>query len=463
MRALSFSPDLAEIRFGCGLSPVIAAPVSTEAMLQGLTGPDDMADRFPIEGFDAYTGRIIEIRRLVREIREVKGQEARAPLRERRRAAMREASHNRGLWAAHSMLRWAHTPTGFRERLVAFWADHFTVTGKTDVMRYANAAYVESAIRPHVAGSFADMLFAAATHPVMLDFLDQTHSAGNNSEAVALANGVQGMNENLAREVLELHTLGVGGPYSQQDVREFAELLTGITFRPPEGLKFFENWAEPGAETVLGKTYTEAASLDTIREALTDLALHPATAAHVARKLAVHFVSDTPEPELVSHIEARYLETGGDLLQVSGALLEHPAAWDPRPANVKPPFDFMASAFRALALPEKPIAALPFNRFRLRVFVPLSLMGQPWGEPSGPDGWPEEDAAWITPQSLSARLRWAIDAPQGMVRNLPDPRDFVDQALGSFATEPVRFAASAAESRPEAIGLVLCAPAFQRR
>jgi len=124
---------------------------------------------------------------------------------------------------------------------------------------------------------------------------------------------------------------------------------------------------------------------------------------------------------------------------------------------------FIASAFRALDLPVEPMQSLKYPRMRATLFQPLTLMGQPWRTPGGPDGWPEEDEAWITPQNIAVRLRWAMGAPQVFRPDLPDPRDFVTHALGSRAPQAVHFAASAAESRAEAIGLVLCSPAFQRR
>ena len=188
-----------------------------------------------------------------------------------------------------------------------------------------------------------------------------------------------------------------------------------------------------------------------------------ATARYIARKLVVHFLSDDPDPALVAHVEARFIKTGGDLMQVYTALLEHPAAWGPVVSNVKPPVDFMTSAWRALAVrPEHVLSLKPRDLSRIIEF-PLRVMGQPWQRPNGPDGWPEEDAAWITPQGVSARLRWAMSAPSLLRPDLPDPRQFVDQALGAFATQTVRFAAASAESQAEAIGLVLAAPAFQRR
>ncbi|MEM8731395.1 MAG: DUF1800 domain-containing protein [Pseudomonadota bacterium] len=442
---------------------MLAPPQSASALIDALDAPDRIARRFPIEDFEVFNERILDLRVLKRQLRNTSDPARRDAARDKVRAAVRATAQARGQWATNTLLRWAQTPSGFRERLVSFWADHFTAIGKSELLRYANSIFVETAIRPHVTGRFADLLIAATTHPVMMNYLDQLTSVGPNSLAAARQPRLEGINENLAREIMELHTLGVGGPYTQDDVRQLAELLTGITYRPRHGRQFIETRAEPGSETILGITYPDQPSLETIRSALTDLALHPATAAHLARKLAVHFVSDTPDPALVAHLAARYLDTGGDLMAVYAALLEHPLAWDPAPANVKPPFDFMASAFRALGLTGEPIQSMSYRQIRLRLFVPLSVMGQTWRAPSGPDGWPEEDAAWITPQSLATRLQWAMAAPQGFVPDLPDPRIFVDQALGPFASEPVRFAANAAETRSEAIGLVLSSPGFQRR
>jgi uncharacterized protein (DUF1800 family) len=307
------------------------------------------------------------------------------------------------------------------------------------------------------------------THPLMLHFLDQMQSVGPGSRAARKAREKgrarqPGLNENLAREVLELHTLGVGGPYGQDDVRQLAELFTGLSFTPGEGFVFRPRQAEPGAETVLGRSYGgNPATLESIHAALEDIAAHPATARHVAWKLAVHFVADDPDPALVDHVAARYLASDGDLMAVYAALLEHPAAWDPRLANVKPPADFIASTCRALAVAPDRLGEKRLKLIRRVLLGPMAVMGQPWQKPGGPDGWPEEDGDWITPQGLAARMRWAMAAPALLRPDLPDPRAFVTTALGPFAGEPVQFAAKAAETREEAIGLVLSAPAFQRR
>ncbi|MEL7133095.1 MAG: DUF1800 family protein, partial [Pseudomonadota bacterium] len=239
--------------------------------------------------------------------------------------------------------------------------------------------------------------------------------------------------------------------------------FTGLSFGAPNGFVFRKDFAEPGAETVMGVSYGTDASVQPIRDVLNNLAMHPATARHLARKLAVHFISDTPDPSLVDALEAAYLAHDGHLAPVYQALLEHPAAWDPVLSNVKLPIDFVSSTLRALAVPKDHFQGRREKWFRRWLGTPLAQMGQVWERPQGPDGWAESDAAWITPQGVAHRVMWAMAAPPNLVRGLPDPRMFVDKALGRFANETVRFAAASADNRPEAIGLVLMSPAFQRR
>ncbi len=464
---MSFDPERADIRFGCGLSPSIAPPASVDQMLRGLQAPDRAAQQFPITPFADLLPKAQDYQVAVRAYRRAKraGAEAaraaaQAEVRAQRAAMRREAT----VWFAHTVLRRTRSADPMRERLTAFWADHFTAVGRDAMTRHVQAAYIEEAIRPHVSGRFADLLKSAVTHPMMLIYLDQNTSVGPGSRAARNAKKKKrGLNENLARELLELHTLGVGGPYTQGDVRQLAELLTGLGFDIKDGFGFRPHFAEPGAETVLGKAYGgKKAGLEDIHAVLDDLARHPVTAAHIARKLAVHFISDRPDPALVKAMTARYRDTDGDLHAVYAAMLNHPAAWDFSQRNVKPPIDFVGSALRALDILPKHIPATKERRIRGMLQVPLSLMGQQWGQALGPDGWPEADAEWITPQRLAARLQWAMSVPFLMRRVLPDPRDFVGAALGTTAPEAVRFAASAAESRAEGVGLVLASPAFQR-
>ncbi len=459
---MSFSPERAEIRFGCGLSPRHAPPASPEAVLSGLDSPDEMAARFPVTSHSVLADRLEQRGALRRQMREASGKADKKEFQTRLKALSRAAYDDIRADLGQTLLRWSDSGQGFRERLALFWADHFTAVGKSGLHRAGIPAYVDDAIRPNLSGRFSDLLIAAVTHPMMLVYLDQHISIGPDSAFARQRGG--GLNENLAREVMELHTLGVDGPYSQQDVRQLAELFTGLGVGRGAEFAFRPGRAEPGAETVLGRSYGgDPARLDAVLQVLQDLALHPATAAHIARKLAVHFVSDRPDPALVDHIAARYRDTAGDLRAVYGAMLEHPAAWAEGPSNVKPPFDFIASSCRALAMPPEAVQAAPAKRMDRLILQPMRLMGQFWQRPNGPDGWPEEDAAWITPQGVSARVRWAMAVPRRLMPELPDPRVFVTEALGAAAPEPVRFAARAAETRAEAIGLVLSAPAFQRR
>jgi uncharacterized protein (DUF1800 family) len=293
----------------------------------------------------------------------------------------------------------------------------------------------------------------------MILYLDQQRSAGPNS---AQAGHGRGLNENLAREVLELHTLGVGGPYTQTDVRELAELMTGLNFNPDRGFVYRPGMAEPGAETVLGVTFSDAAAVDTVHAALDMLARHPATVAHLARKLAVHFVADDPDPGLVAALEQTFLATGGELAAVTAVLLDHPAAWVPERAKVLPPLDFLGASLRALSIPADALVALPTPDHNRLLARPLQAMGQPWQTPGGPDGWPEAPSDWITPPFMAARIDWAMRAPSALLSTLPDPRDFAARALGRVP-EQVAFAASAAEDRAAGITLTLSSPAFQRR
>ena len=370
-------------------------------------------------------------------------------------------------WFHMHLMRRTWTKDGFRERLTGFWADHFTTRGRAGIIKRGASPFVETAIRPNLTGKFEDLLIAAVTHPMMIDYLSQIGSIGPNSqEAQRLSERGRknrGLNENLAREILELHTLGVSAEYGQTDVREFAELLAGLTYHVQRGAEFREEYAEPGTKTILGRTYSgDRASFEDVKAALRDIARHPTTAHHIATKLAIHFVADTPDPNLISAMERAFFETDGALIHVYHAMLVHPSAWAPKPQNVMPPFDFMAASFRALGVPPDKMEQLNEGQSRKFLISPLNFMGHAWETPPGPDGLYEADADWITPQALATRVQWAMRAPRRFMNGLPDPRRFVDAAIGPSAPEPVRFAASAAESRPEAIGLVLISPAFQR-
>ena len=345
----------------------------------------------------------------------------------------------------------------YRERLVAFWADHFTVTARNRIERPLPSILVDEAIRPHVDGRFADMLVAVTTHPAMLIYLNQEASFGPGSPKGKRQK--KGLNENLARELLELHTLGVGAGYSQGDVGELAELLTGLSVEA-EGFAFDPKRAEPGLEKVLGARY-DGKGMAPILQVLQDLAARPETARHLAGKLAVHFVSDTPDPALVGDLTAVYQRSGGDLRQLSEALVAHPLT--ATGVKARQPFDFLGASLRALGVGPEVILGLEQRAFRRLILQPLEAMGQPFQRAPGPDGWPEAEADWITPQGLAARVTWAMQVPERLVRPLPDPRAFLTVALGARAGEQLVWAVNAAESARDGVGLVLASPEFNRR
>ena len=459
---MPFDPIIAETRFGMGLSPRIAPPASVDAMLAQLRGPDVAAARFAIPLWaDTYPSPR-DYRDLARVRQAARGTDREEEVLEQQRAMRAAGRDLRGATFGAHLARGVSTGDGMRERLTRFWADHFTVRAVTGVTRHLVSPYVEEAIRPHVMGNFSDMLRAVTTHPMMLVYLDQHLSMGPNSRTAQRRN--RGLNENLARELLELHTLGVGASYDQTDVRELAELLTGLSYSPKNGFAFLRNIAEPGPEVVLGQTYGgDVPRLADILAALDDLAAHPDTARHIGRKLAVHFVADDPPASLVDELAAVFADTGGDLGAVVAAMLRHPAAWDVTKSKVKPPFGFVASAVRSLDIDADTLAAMTFNEGRAAFGRHLAVMGQPWEEPVGPDGWPEDGAAWITPQGMAGRITWSMIIPQRLREDLPDPRDFVLTALGPAADPAVVFAAGAAEDRADGVGLVLASAAFQRR
>ncbi len=349
---------------------------------------------------------------------------------------------------------------GFAERLAAFWTDHFTVAARGRYLGLLHGAFVDDAIRPHVSGNFADLLIAATTHPAMLLYLDQNTSIGPNS-LVGQMRG-KGLNENLAREILELHTLGVGSGYSQTDVTQFAELLTGLRVTRA-GVEYLPRFAEPGSEQVLGTSYGgPEGALKDVEKALRDIALRPETARHLAWKLAVHFVDDTPDADLIDHVARAYIRSGGDLAATYAALLDHPAAWVPELRKVKRPADFVVSALRAFGASADYVQDMPIGQFRQNIIAPLYTMGQKPHQPRGPDGWPEHASAWITPATLAARIKWATELARKYGQDI-DPRMFVQTALADAASENTTFLVAGSESKWEGIALALASPEFNRR
>jgi uncharacterized protein (DUF1800 family) len=348
------------------------------------------------------------------------------------------------------------TEAAFLERLVMFWSNHFCVSANKAAVRGIAGAYEREAIRPHVLGRFADMLLAAEQHPAMLVYLDNAQSVGPSSRAGI--NRGRGLNENLAREILELHTLDADAGYTQDDVTNFARILTGWTVGTPAALasqpgKFFFAPArhEPGDWTVLGKRYSDQGQLTGI-SVLHDLARHPATARHIATKLAHHFVGDEAPSALVERLTNTFRDTDGDLGRVSRVLVESAEAWTAEAPKVLPPYDFLVAVARGLALD-------PPSERLLRL---TNLLGQPLWRPPSPAGWPDTDTVWAAASGLRERLRIA-ELAAGQVDRMADPRAVAADLLGEAMGSPTRQAIARAETHEQGLQLVVMAPEFQRR
>lgn len=455
MPAQPFS-DMAAIRFGHGLSPRHPAPDDAAAMLASLSGPDTMLARWPTvvegEAADLFL-RHADARRARRDGRE----ETRQRFRDTREEV--NALIRRGVVARFGRI--LDAPDTFRERLHQFWVDHFTTRAGDVAHAGTQLEHIDLAIRPHVTGRFSDMLAAADMHRMMLIYLDQASSRGPNSPNVRKRGG--GVNENLAREAIELHTLGVGAAYTQGDVRQLALLLTGMG-EDKRSTVFRRDWAEPGAETVLGRTYGGPGRIEPpIRQVFDDLARHPDTARHLARKLAVHFVADDPDPALVEAMAAAYARHDTDLMPVYEVLLTHPSALGATGGKARQPFDWMATALRGLGVEGAALRALPPRDLQRHVMMPMTRMGQRWQAPPGPNGWPEAVADWLTPPNLAERIGWAMSMPARLMDPLPDPRTMVGQVVAAADRATLARLVPRAERRADGVALILASPPFNTR
>jgi uncharacterized protein (DUF1800 family) len=401
----------------------------------------------------------------------------------------------------------ATSTQSFNERYALFWANHFTVSATKAGTRGLVGAFEREAIRPHLGSSFATMLKASTTHAGMLRYLDNEQSAGPNSRFVqraarlaerprreardggpALAGmadepgperrpRITGLNENLAREVLELHTLGAAGGgaayfggqgggwggYNQADVTELARILTG--WRVPirellrEGgdalaspTRFDPSWHDPGAKTVLGKRYDEGEAA--LAQVLDDLARHPSTGRYIAFKLARHFVADDPPPALVQRLAQTFRDTGGDLPSLARTLVRSPEAWSPQPAKLKTPEEFVISTARVLGLGDKAFERVPDGG--------ISQLGQRVQAAPSPAGWPEAAAEWLGPDAVWKRIEWATRVAERVGRQT-DARGLARASFGPWLSEHSALQIERAADGPQALALLLLAPEFQRR
>lgn len=358
----------------------------------------------------------------------------------------------------------------FAERLVHFWANHFAVSAdKLTTVGLAGSLEFE-AIRPNLLGSFRDMLLAVERHPAMLLYLDQAQSVGPNSpigRATAGRPRQLGLNENLAREILELHTLGVRTGYSQADVTEFARAMTGWTVaglargrgaRLAQGqgqtgsFAFAPRLHEPGTRTILGKSWSQQGEAQAVA-VLDMLATHPSTARHVATKLSRHFGGDDPPASMIARIEKAFLASNGDLPTVYRALVESPEAWVPQPLKFKSPWEWSISAYRALGTRElQPQAVTGL----------MTQLGQPVWRPGSPAGWDDVAGSWAGPDAVMRRVEAAERMAQ-RTRDLVDARARAAELFPDALTPATAQAIARAESPGQGVALLLVAPEFMRR
>jgi len=457
---MRFSPEILSARFGYGLPLPAGTPTSPAEMLAHLSGPDLAQMAYPLPLMAAHLPKI-------QNAIELKQAEKNTTVDKGFKASVQVLNQQSVLAVRSTVARSLDAPDGFRERLVAFWTNHFCTTAKDGLSAYLPALMVEEAIRPNLTGNFANLLIAATSHPAMVKYLDQDTSYGPRSPAAKKRR--LGLNENLGREVMELHSLGVAAKYSQTDVTQMALLLTGLTFGPMhDGATFDPNRVEPGRKTVLGKTYS-GEGLAPIHAGLTDLAARPETARHISAKLAGHFIAEIPPKPLVEAMTGAYLDTGGELMAVYQVLLTHPAALDAPLSKVRWPSDYVVAGLRALGVDGAEVMALDDGPFRREVMKSVAAMGMPWFKPSGPNGFSEEADAWINPPLLAARIAWSMTMPLAVLGTKKamtpalDPRVLVDIVLGDRVSPPLRQAVGRAENKVQGLGLILASTEMNRR
>jgi uncharacterized protein (DUF1800 family) len=392
------------------------------------------------------------------------------------RAEVRQFSRDQHIAQAGLRIRNAvATDTPFVERLVHFWANHFAVSAdKLQTIAFTGLLEFD-AIRPHVLGTFEDLLVAVERHPAMLLYLDQAQSVGPNSTVGSRAAGAGrkvGLNENLGREILELHTLGVRTGYTQADVTEFARALTGWTVagigrgriaeRLQQGGKpgeffFAPPLHEPGARTIVGKNYGQQGEAQA-RAVLADLARHPATARHIATKLARHFVADDPPPALVARLETAFLKSGGDLPTVYRALIEAPEAWAGEPAKFRTPWQWGVAVLRSVNIDRSKPVAQANDRILTGLFQEL---GQPIWRPGSPAGFDDIAASWAAPDALYRRVELAGRVAD-QARADADARALADRLFGTGLSAETKRAIAQADSPRQGLALLLVAPEMMR-
>ncbi len=472
----SLQAAIAAHRFGLGEASLATVGNDPMRWLSAQIGPADAARG---EGLLSTSQALAHVAAERAERRELKAKPP-VDMNAASDAAVAQAlgKHYRELIVADArsrLLTAATTQRPFTERLQWFWANHFTVSLAKGTTRGLVGAFERDAIRPNIAGSFGQLLLASTTHPAMLRYLDNVQSAGPNSTVVARlakrsdrtdekAPRVTGLNENLAREVFELHTLGADSArganpvYTQADVTEFARVLTGWRVgyqESDDSQRFNAAWHEPGPKTVIGRRYAEGPQA--LRGVLHDLAHHPATARFIATKLARHFVADDPPAALVDRLADVYQRSETQLAPVYRALIASPEAWRPQAAKLKTPEEFIVSSMRMLSIDPRVI-----ERGNAQSAAAIGTLGQRLQYAPSPAGWSDRADDWLGPDAVWKRIEWATRTADRLGGNL-DARSIAVQSLGPLLGNETRAQLDRAADGSQALALLLMSPEFQRR
>jgi uncharacterized protein (DUF1800 family) len=464
--------EIAVLRFGLGARPGELAAAASEPrawLMSQVRGAAPLAVNTPLAPSDQIFAALLA----AREQRQKLLQDSPAQAADAVVNAVREAyqPHYRAQVLARAQSA-ALTTRPFAERLVHFWSNHFAVSADKGVVFGLAGTLENEAIRPHIAGRFVDLLLAVEQHPAMIAFLDNQYSVGKDSVAARYASSrigpdmdapkrQFGINENLAREILELHTLGVNGGYSQADVTSFAQVITGWSIGGGRGrlaggvpgrFYFRNNLHQPGPKVVLGKTYTEQGQRQG-EAVLADLARRPETARFIATKLVRHFIADDPPQAAVDRVASAFLKSGGDLPRVYAALIDSPESWEADARKFKTPEDFVFSTLRTLNVsPAQPEEVV-------RTF---ELLGQRQYTPGSPAGWPDTSKSWDGSDALMHRVLWASRAGAKYESGV-EPVDLAVASLGTYARPETLTALRRAATSAQAVALLLMSPEFQRR
>ena len=490
--------SITAIRFGYGLGSASTAD-DAETLIAELEPARRQVPLFPLGGAQQ---RLADIRNYLQEQKRLNQMKAAGGSDAEPKKALR--SQAQALFRKDAMARIAQavtSPYAFHERLASFWINHFTVgAGKTPVMLLMVPHFEAVAIRPHLSGSFRELVAAASLHPAMLTFLDQAKSVGPNSP-VGKRRGSEGPNENFARELMELHTLGVDAGYSQEDVQQLALLLTGLAIDPMTGeTRFEQRRAEPGQFTVLGKVYQRSdVPFADARLVFDDLSRDPRTIKHISTQLASHFISEPPPAAVVEAMARRWEDTDGDLTAIYRAMLGEPMSWEAAGSKIKMPLDYVVSSLKALDADEAVLlkastvgpvprqhvmadgdAAMdgmmqpkaqgeprpkggakrqPLAGHALRA---LTDLGQPLWRASNAAGFDDESQSWLSPSQISERIAWARRAI-GYLGAGRDPREFVETTLADFARDDTIRVVGQAPNRQAGLLAALASPEFNRR